>query len=295
MRSLIAHLLFGTLALGIVPAHANAAASKVNPGSKGKVLLVASSTNSLQLKGGKVVPTGYFLDELAVPAQHLIAEGYEVVVATPDGNTPSMDAHSNDVSLFGNDNAKLQQALVFVLTHPTMQKPLKLSHVEKNELKGFVGVYVPGGHAPMNDLMQDPDFGRVLKYFHEAKKPTALLCHGPIATLAALPKAAAYRAALVTGDDKAIELAGKGWIYAGYRMTIFSNSEEQPIQKDVLLGELQFYVADALRSAGGKVEHGEDWKPFVVRDRELITGQNPASDHEIAEVFVKALNEFRNR
>jgi hypothetical protein len=75
--------------------------------TKGKVLLVASSTNTLGLKGGKVVPTGYFLDELAVPAQYLIANGYEVVVATPDGNTPAMDAKSNHVSLFRNDHTDL--------------------------------------------------------------------------------------------------------------------------------------------------------------------------------------------
>ncbi len=50
-------------------------------------------------------------------------------------------------------------------------------------------------------------------------------------------------------------------------------------------------MADALRGAGGKVEHGDDFKPFVVRDRELITGENPSSDREIARVFVKALEE----
>jgi putative intracellular protease/amidase len=147
----------------------------------------------------------------------------------------------------------------------------------------------------MNDLMQDANFGQVLRYFHQTGKPTALLCHAPIATLAALPQSAAYRAALVAGDAKAAQEASRGWQYAGYRMTIFSNSEEQPIQRDVLKGDVQFYVADALRSAGAKVEHGPDFTPFVVQDRELITGQNPPSDHRIAEVFVKALEEGRKQ
>lgn len=260
---------------------------------KGKVLLVASSQNQLVLKDGKIVPTGYFLDELAVPAQKLIEKGYQVDVATPDGNTPAMDAHSNTASLFGNDSAKLQQALGFVLSYSTMQKPLKLNDVVRTGLSGYAGVYVPGGHAPMTDLMQSPDLGKALQYFHAANKPTAFLCHGPIATLAALQQSAAFRAAMVAGDSNEAKHAANGWQYAGYRMTIYSNSEEYPIEKDVLKGKLPFYVADALRTAGGRVEKGADNTPFVVHDRELITGQNPSSDHLIAETLVKALDEQR--
>jgi putative intracellular protease/amidase len=33
-----------------------------------------------------------------------------------------------------------------------------------------------------------------------------------------------------------------------------------------------------------------DFEPHVVVDRELITGQNPRSDHPIAATFVKALD-----
>jgi putative intracellular protease/amidase len=291
MKLTLLSIISAAMLSSIAPASAAENTTKSTP-SKGKVLLVASSTNVLQLKGGKAVPTGYFLDELAVPAQYLIEKGYDVEVATPDGNTPAMDAHSNDASLFENDQSKLQTALGFVLTHPTMQKPLKL-HDAASRLSQYAAVYVPGGHAPMNDLMQDVDFGNVLRHFHKEGKPTALLCHGPIAALAALPEAPEFRAALVKGDTAAARVASAGWQYGGYRMTIFSNSEEQPIQRDVLKGDVQFYVADALRAAGGKVEHGEDFKPFVIRDRELITGQNPPSDHLIAETLVKALEERR--
>lgn len=287
MKRLIAPLICLAMTFTALPSHAVDASAP----AKGKVLLVASSTNTLQLKEGSSVPTGYFLGELAVPAQRLIAEGYEIEVATPDGNAPTMDAHSNEVSLFGNDPAKLQQAQTFVKTHPTMQKPLKLSEVVSKGMSKYAGVYVPGGHAPMNDLMQDTSLGSVLRYFHESNKPTAFLCHGPVAALAALPDAKAYRAALVAGTPA--NSSGSAWQYAGYRMTAFSNSEEAPVQMAVLKGNLEFLVADALRAAGANVENGPDWQPFVVRDRELITGQNPASDHEIAEALVKALNERR--
>lgn len=289
MKRFLATVLYIAIALISVPGRAADTPVNAPADIKGKILLVVSSTSVLHLKEGKSVPTGYFLSELAIPAQRLIAEGYEVEVATPDGNAPTMDAHSKDASLFGNDAAKLQQALVFVQTHPTMQKPLKLSEVVSSGLSGYAGVYVPGGHAPMNDLMQDASLGSALHYFHDNQKPTALLCHGPVAIIAAMPGAAAYRAALVAGAPA--ESSAKGWPYAGYRMTIFANSEELPVQAAVLKGNLEFLVADALRTAGGIVENGPDWQPFVVRDRELITGQNPASDHEIAEAIVKALKE----
>jgi putative intracellular protease/amidase len=52
-------------------------------------------------------------------------------------------------------------------------------------------------------------------------------------------------------------------------------------------------VADALAAAGGRVEHGPDYEPFVVVDRELITGQNPRSDHALAAALVAALEAGR--
>lgn len=259
--------------------------------SKGKVLLVASSTNTLTLKDGKSDPTGYFLDELAVPSMRLIKEGYDVVLATPKGDIPVMDEVSNNVALFHGNQAALDEALDFVQHNPVMLHPIKIKDAIDEGLDNYVAVYVPGGHAPMNELMQDKDFGKVLRYFHEKGKPTAFLCHGPIASLAALDDPAGYRKALVSGTFDEQAEKSRNWQYAGYRMTIYSNAEEYPVEKFVLKGNLPFYVADALQIAGGIVEHAPLNVGHVVRDRELITGQNPSSDHMIAEELVNALNE----
>ena len=90
--------------------------------------------------------------------------------------------------------------------------------------------------------------------------------------------------------SKASELA-KGWQYAGYKMTVFSASEEKPIEEQILHGKLYFNMPDALRRAGGDVTTDPvDFSPHVVEDRELITGQNPRSDHPIATKLIKALN-----
>lgn len=261
--------------------------------SMGRVLIVASSTNTLQLKNNRVVPTGYRLNELAVPAQHLLEAGYEVVVATSTGKKPSMDGRSNDVSGFENNQAALQQALTFVDTYPSLQNPKTLKTILSEGLDQFVGIYVPGGHAPMNDLMQDPDLGEALRYFHQTSKPTALLGHGAIAALAALPDAAAFRKALIDGDQQVVRKSSQGWQYSDYRMTTFSNEQEDRIESQIFDSELPFSVTDALRNAGARVEHGSGNQRFVIRDRELITGQNSAADCAIAEVFIEALDEAR--
>ena len=252
-----------------------------------KILIVASSSDSLTLNDNKKMPTGYYLNELAVPALRFIEAGYEIVVATPNGNIPVMDERSNVVSHFGNDAAKHKAAFDFVTKHPSMQNPITL-HDAYLQRDTFVAMHVPGGHAPIDDLMQDPDLGNLLCAFHQAQKTTALLCHGPIALIAALPDAATYRAALVQGDHEAARNAANHWPYAGYHMTIFSNAEEHEAEKH-LPAKLQFYVADALTGAGGHVDNGPNFQPFVIQDKELITGQNPASDIGVAEAVLKAL------
>ena len=96
--------------------------------------------------------------------------------------------------------------------------------------------------------------------------------------------------ALIDGDDgKAADLA-EGWIYAGYRMTVFSASEEKVAEAHLLKGELPFDMPKALTLAGGEVSvTATDFASNVVVDRELITGQNPASDHALAKALIEAL------
>ena len=72
-------------------------------------------------------------------------------------------------------------------------------------------------------------------------------------------------------------------------MTVFSASEEKPIEQHILHGKLYFTMPDALQMAGGDVTTGADFEPNVIIDRELITGQNPRSDHPIASALIAAL------
>jgi putative intracellular protease/amidase len=105
-----------------------------------------------------------------------------------------------------------------------------------------------------------------------------------------LDDARGFRAALIAGDTKKTAELAKGWQCAGYRMTVFSRNEEKYAEDNVFHAKLYFNMPDALEQAGGNVITSEaNFVPFVIEDRELVTGQNPMSDHELASKFIQAL------
>lgn len=259
--------------------------------SKGKVLIVGSNATRIEIQGGGTGPTGQYLNETVVPAMALVDAGYEVVLATPNGKQPYIDPASDHAAHFGGDEKAYRQGRDFFDKDPSMTNVRTLRAILEEGLDHYAAVFVPGGQGPVVDLMQDAELGKILRYFHERKKITALLCHGPIATLSTLPDAKAYRAALIAGDKAKIAELGKGWQYAGYKMTVFTASEEIPIEEQFLHGKIYFTMPDALGAAGAEVSRSAiDFEPYVVEDRELITGQNPRSDHPIAARLIAALD-----
>jgi putative intracellular protease/amidase len=258
--------------------------------SKGKILVIGSNATGIEVQGGGTGATGQYLNETVVPALALVDAGYQVVLATPSGAKPHIDQASDSAQHFEGNQAAYQRARAFFDSDPSMNGGRTLRSVIEEGLENYAGVFIPGGQAPVVDLMQDSDTGKILRHFHERDKPTAMLCHGPIASIAAMPKASDFRAALIAGDhDKAAELA-KGWQYTGYRMTVFSATEEKVIEDQILHAKLYFNMPDALRIAGGHVSTSAvDFEPNVIIDRELITGQNPRSDHPIASALIAAL------
>jgi len=212
------------------------------------------------------------------------------VLATPDGTKPHMDKASDSAVHFGGDEAAYSRAKAFWANDPAMNQVRTLRAVIKEGLDGYAAVFVPGGQAPVVDLMQDPGTGEILRYFHQHSKPTALLCHGPIAAISAMPHAREFRAALIAGDEKKAKEWAKGWQYAGYKMTIFSASEEKWVENEILHAKMYFTMPYALTTAGAVVTTGSvDFAPHVIVDRELITGQNPRSDHPIAAKLIEVL------
>ncbi|VVQ00047.1 Protein/nucleic acid deglycase HchA [Pseudomonas fluorescens] len=259
--------------------------------SASNVLVVLSDSATLDLKDGKVFATGFYLNELLQPVKMLLDAGHSITFATPNGRAPTVDKTSIDKMYFNNDEVVLETYKHLLdqlkLTVPDQSAVISLARVEQIGYAHFDAVYIPGGHAPMQDLLHSRSLGRLLMDFHAQGKTTALVCHGPIALLSTLPDAQNFTRQLQTA--KPVN-ASADWIYAGYKMTVISNKEEEAAKGLLNGGEMKFYPQTALEKAGGLYSSNtENWTPNVVVDRELITGQNPASATEVGKVLLGRL------
>ncbi|HWA74472.1 MAG TPA: type 1 glutamine amidotransferase domain-containing protein [Polyangiaceae bacterium] len=293
--------LFGVFLLGACARKPDAATSSRAPegtpsataaSSRGRVLVVLSSSNQLPLKEGRSYRTGYFLNEVMVPVRALLTAHYEPVFATPAGTPAVMDPHSDSPQFFATE-ADYREIVELRHRLHDLSRTSALSAVLREGLEPYLALLVPGGHAAFGDLLENPELGRVLTHFHERHKPTALICHGPSALLSTLPRAGDFTAALANGDQAAAKAASVGFPYAGYRLTAFSTAEEQVVEEGgagaFLGGKVRFYLDQALTAAGAQVEVREPFKSHVVVDRELISAQQPASDAAFTQALLDAL------
>ncbi len=157
-----------------------------------------------------------------------------------------------------------------LLQIPGFQHPVALSSLTDAELAEFDAVFAPGGHGPMVDLADNPDAGRLLVALQRKRAPIAALCHGPAVLLSAP------------------ERADGQWLFDGYRMTSFTDEEEDQTEAG-LLG-MEWLLDVALKNAGAVFDDGPSaWISHVVVDRNLITGQNPGSTEATADAVIKKL------
>ncbi|MFL6708930.1 MAG: type 1 glutamine amidotransferase domain-containing protein [Massilia sp.] len=273
-----------TLIAGLLAAAANFA-------NAGTVLVVVSDLDKLDLKDGKVMQTGFFINELMEPVQAFVAAGHTVVFATPSGKAPSGDQKSDDVNFWGGNEKARQESKALLatlkLTSKTGSPVISLAQVKKVGYDKFDAVFVPGGHIPMQDLLKDKGLGELLTNFHNNNKLTGMTCHGTIALLSTIPDAKGYVATLESG--KRAEPSAN-WIYKGYKMTAFTNEEEEQSKAFLGGGHMKLFPQDGLVAAGGAFSEAKPWSENVVEDRELISGQNPQSAKAVAAAMVKKLH-----
>lgn len=128
-------------------------------------------------------------------------------------------------------------------------------------------MYLPGGHGPMSDLWPDAYVGRILTTQLASGKPLAIVCDGPASILAT-------------------RIHGKS-PFTGYRITCCTDEEEEAVG---LASRAPWLLESELeKKIGIEFSRGELWKPCMMEDRNLITGQNPASASVLAERLHPAL------
>ncbi|CCK28319.1 DJ-1/PfpI family transcriptional regulator [Streptomyces davaonensis JCM 4913] len=228
-----------------------------------KILFVLTGSDHWTLADGTKHPTGFWAEEAVAPYEAFTAAGHEIVVATPGGVVPPLDQGSLAPEFNGGEEGarRIADALG---TMAEFQRPIRLEDVN---LADYAAVYYPGGHGPMEDLAFDETSGKLLIDALDSGKPLGVVCHAPAALLAAT------RADGVNA-------------FSGYRLTGFSNAEETQAG---FAPKARWLLQDRLVEIGADYQEGEPWAPHVVVDRNLITGQNPASADPAATEMLKKL------
>jgi len=239
-----------------------------------KLLTILTNASVLTLTDGEAYPSGYWAEEFAVPYELYKKAGYQVDIATLGGVVPTVDKTSLDPELMKwvrpsftqvDDRAASAAYQRTIETAAGIGAPKDLGKLTRDDLAGYHGIYIAGGHGCMEDMPASPAMTRFLLTALQLDKPIASVCHGPTAFLA--PRDAAGQSP-----------------FAGYRMTSFSHVEEfqtrvngrLPMVLELELGRLGIHYSKA----------PYNWASHVVVDRNLVTGQNPYSSEAVAKHFL---------
>lgn len=223
-----------------------------------KVLFVLTSHSELGNTGKK---TGFWIEEFAAPYYVMEDAGVEITIASPKGGQPPIDPKSEaeDAQTAATKRFSEDKDL-----KETLANTIKLE--EANQVD-YDAVFYPGGHGPLWDLANDENSIALIEDFYNNNKPVAFVCHAPGALIK-----------VKTADGEPL--------VKGKTVTGFSNTEEDAVQ---LTDVVPFLLEDEVKKLGGIYSKGPDWGSYVKKDGLLITGQNPGSSEEAAELLLQVL------
>lgn len=229
-----------------------------------RILLIVTAADSLKLSDGSIHETGFWAEELVVAHRRLTQAGHSVEIATPGGKPAPVDPGSLEPGNTG--GRERSDVLVSYLSgiSAALEHPEAITSIDA---PAYDAIVLPGGHGPMTDLAHDSDLGRLLASADEASIFIVPFCHGPAGLLSAVRHDGTFA-------------------FAGRELTVFTDEEERTGGT----GEhTPWFVASRLTELGAVLSSGPAWGSFVVRDGNLISGQNPQSSEAVADALLSAL------
>ncbi len=223
------------------------------------VLMIVTSNSRLGETGK---PTGLWAEELAVPYYQLVDAGVAVDIASPAGGKTPIDPGS--VKAPGS-NAPLVERF---LADAALQVQLAATpRVRTLDITRYDAIFLPGGHGTMWDLPLDQGVTRAVEQAFADHRIIASVCHGAAGLVAA------HRP-----DGMPV--------VHGRRINAFTDAEEAAVGLDEVV---PFRLESRLRALGARFEAAGNWQPFVLRDGQFISGQNPQSSELVANAVLAAL------
>lgn len=243
-----------------------------NFAQSGKILFVMSEADTLLLKEGKKKrQTGVFLNEFYLAYKAVADKGYTVEFATPSGKKATIDQESLDDDYWKEAPELKEKAVDFWENNKSFAKPMPLKEAIAKQDE-YIGLVIPGGQGLMVDLIYNQDTPVLLKGFADKNKAVGLICHAP---------------SLITTIPK------KENPFKGYKVNSVTPFEEFYIEKFIMKGKPKNRkIAKQLKKLGLEYEKGGPGKNYAVRDRNLVTSQNPYSGSKFNELYLQAIDDY---
>ena len=238
-----------------------------------KILFVMSAADTLPLNNGKKLrQTGVFLNEFYLAYKSVTEAGYFVDFATPNGIVATIDQESINDKYWKNNLITKNEALVFSKTDHSFNNPKTLEKAIEDKTN-YTGLIIPGGQGLMVDLIEDKNIPILLKYFANENKPTGLICHAPSLILT-IPK---------------VENP-----YIGFKVNSVSPFEEFVIERFIMKGKPKNRkIAKRLRKIGLKYRRQFPKSNYAIKDKNLVTSQNPFSGAAFNKLYLEALLQYQ--
>jgi putative intracellular protease/amidase len=235
--------------------------------TKKRVLLVAANPGTSPVTGW---PVGFWWAELTHPYWVFSEAGYDVDIVSPKGGDLSADSFSDPEDSSGySAHDILSLGFKSSGAHAAMLRDTR--PIAEVDLAPYDAVFLAGGQSPMVTMADDAELHAFVARAFEAGKILAVVCHGTCVLL---------KTRLSSGD---LLVTGRTW-------TGFANSEEAFADAFVGMKMQPFWIEDEARALRDTnfVVSGR-FKPFAIRDGNLITGQQQYSGAAAAELVVDAL------
>jgi putative intracellular protease/amidase len=235
--------------------------------TKRRILMIVANPATSPTTGW---PVGFWWAELTHPYWAFTEAGYEVEIVSPAGGDLVADGFSDPEDASGYS------------AHDLVSLGFKKSDRHAALLKGtrsiaavdptaYDAIFLAGGQSPMVTMIDDAALHAFVARAYEAGRVVAIVCHATCILL---------RTRLSTGD---LLVKGRTW-------TGFANSEEA--FADAWVGQKiqPFWIEEEARKIEGTnfVVHSM-FKPFALRDGNLVTGQQQFSGAAAAELVVQTL------
>jgi putative intracellular protease/amidase len=246
----------------------------VNPARRKRVAIVIANPATSTTTGW---PVGFWWSELTHSYYLLSESGYEVEVFSPDGGACKADPLSDPRDPSGYSSTDLI-TMGFISTPRCAALIETTRPVADIDVDAFDAILVAGGQAPMFTFDTATSLHQKFVEFFERDKIAVALCHG-VAIL------------------KYARLSNGEYLAAGKTVTGFANVEEDFADHAVwqmnLLSRdrhvMPWRIEDELKRIGANYVQAGLWRPFAIRDRNFITGQQNFSGAATAHQLIEAL------